>query len=522
MAIELFGFSIGRIDKDAKKKKSFSLPEPEDGALEIGPTGTAYGTYVDLEGFAKNELELIKKYRDMASFPECDQAIDDIINEAVVVNREESPISISLEKSNLSADIKDKIQIEFKEIVRLLDFRKVGYELLKKWYVDGRMYFQIIIDTKNPKRGILELRPIDPLKIKKVRQPKIKQGAKGPELDTSEFQEYYLFNEMGITHSAGGQTIQISADTVSYVHSGILDPEKKLVLGHLHKAIKPLNQLRMIEDAVVIYRISRAPERRIFYIDVGNLPKVKAEQYLRDIMNKYKNKLVYDSQTGDIKDDRKHMSMLEDYWLPRREGGRGTEISTLPAGENLGEFADVEYFKTKLYKALNVPPSRLEQDSGFILGRAEEISRDEVKFTRFIERLRNRFQMAFDDLLEKQLILKGIIASSDWKLIKNELIYEWQSDSHFMELKDSQMMKERLSILVQDMGYREDVVGKFFSMEYINKHILKLSQEEIDEIKQQIETEKMENQPAEGEESQDQWSEFDPSDGKPDLKVISG
>ena len=278
MAIELFGFSIGRIDKDAKKKKSFSLPEPEDGALEIGPTGTAYGTYVDLEGFAKNELELIKKYRDMASFPECDQAIDDIINEAVVVNREESPISISLEKSNLSADIKDKIQIEFKEIVRLLDFRKVGYELLKKWYVDGRMYFQIIIDTKNPKRGILELRPIDPLKIKKVRQPKIKQGAKGPELDTSEFQEYYLFNEMGITHSAGGQTIQISADTVSYVHSGILDPEKKLVLGHLHKAIKPLNQLRMIEDAVVIYRISRAPERRIFYIDVGNLPQVKAEQ----------------------------------------------------------------------------------------------------------------------------------------------------------------------------------------------------------------------------------------------------
>ena len=522
MAIELFGFSIGRVDKDEKRKKSFALPEPEDGALEAGPTGSAYGTHVDFEGIAKNEKDMIEKYRDMANFPECDQAIDDVINETIVTNREESPISISLEKSNLSDQIKSSIQNEFQEIVRLLDFRKVGYELVKKWYVDGRMYFHLIIDDKNPKRGILELRPIDPLKIKKVRQPKIVQTPQGAALDTSGFVEYYLFNEFGITSQQGGQTLQISPDSVSYVHSGILDVDRKVVLGHLHKAIKPLNQLRMIEDAVVIYRISRAPERRIFYIDVGNLPKIKAEQYLRDIMNKYKNKLVYDSQTGDIKDDRKHMSMLEDYWLPRREGGRGTEISTLPGGENLGELADVEYFKTKLYKALNVPPSRLEQDTGFILGRAEEISRDEVKFTRFIERLRARFQMLFDDLLEKQLLLKGVIAATDWSVISNEIVYEWQSDSHFKELKDSQMKKERLGILVQDMGYRDEVVGKFFSKEYINKQILKLTQEEIDEIKEQMEKEKMEGQPPEGEGGGNPWEEHNPADTKPDLKVISG
>ena len=320
MAVQLFGFTIGRVDKDKNKKKSFALPEPEDGAVEAGPTGSAYGTYVDLEGVAKNEEEMIRKYRDMANFPECDQAIDDVINEVVVTNREEAPVSLSLEKSTLSEPIKERIHKEFKEVVRLLDFKKVGYELIRKWYVDGRLYFHIIIDEKNPKRGILELRSIDPLKIKKVRQPKFTEGPSGKEVDTNEFLEYYLFNEFGITAQTGGVTMQIAADAVSYVHSGILDVDRKVVLGHLHKAIKPLNQLRMIEDAVVIYRISRAPERRIFYIDVGNLPKIKAEQYLSDIMNKYKNKLVYDSQTGDVKDDRKHMSMLEDYWLPRKFG----------------------------------------------------------------------------------------------------------------------------------------------------------------------------------------------------------
>ena len=519
MAVELFGFSIGRVDKDAKNKKSFVLPEPEDGALEVGPAGGAYGTYVDLEGIAKNEQDLIRKYREMATFPECDQAIDDVVNDAIVASREESPVSINLEKSNLSDNIKESVKNEFIELVRLLSFRKVGFELFRKWYVDGRLYFHIIIDEKNPKRGILELRSIDPLKIKKIRQPRIVQGPEGPELDTTGFQEFYLFNEKGISDRSGGQAVTISEDSISYVHSGVLDADRKIVLSHLHKAIKPLNQLRMLEDAVVIYRISRAPERRIFYIDVGNLPKIKAEQYLRDIMNKYKNKLVYDSNSGEVKDERKHMSMLEDYWLPRREGGRGTEISTLPGGENLGELADVDYFKTKLYKALNVPPSRLEQDSGFILGRAEEISRDEVKFTRFVERLRGRFNMLFNDLLEKQLLLKGIVSSQDWLMIKDFIIYEWQTDSHFAELKDAQMMKERLSILTSDMGYRDDVVGKFFSIEYINKKVLKLTQEEIDAIQDQIEKEQ-----AAGDikPDEDQWAEYDPSKDRPDLKVISG
>ncbi|MBT4698354.1 portal protein [Candidatus Woesearchaeota archaeon] len=519
MAVELFGFSIGRVDKDAKNKKSFVLPEPEDGALEVGPAGGAYGTYVDLEGIAKNEQDLIRKYREMATFPECDQAIDDVVNDAIVASREESPVSINLEKSNLSDNIKESVKNEFIELVRLLSFRKVGFELFRKWYVDGRLYFHIIIDEKNPKRGILELRSIDPLKIKKIRQPRIVQGPEGPELDTTGFQEFYLFNEKGISDRSGGQAVTISEDSISYVHSGVLDADRKIVLSHLHKAIKPLNQLRMLEDAVVIYRISRAPERRIFYIDVGNLPKIKAEQYLRDIMNKYKNKLVYDSNSGEVKDERKHMSMLEDYWLPRREGGRGTEITTLPGGENLGELADVDYFKTKLYKALNVPPSRLEQDSGFILGRAEEISRDEVKFTRFVERLRGRFNMLFNDLLEKQLLLKGVVSSQDWLMIKDFIIYEWQTDSHFAELKDAQMMKERLSILTSDMGYRDDVVGKFFSIEYINKKVLKLTQEEIDAIQDQIEKEQ-----AAGDikPNEDQWAEYDPSKDRPDLKVISG
>ena len=519
MAVELFGFSIGRVDKDAKNKKSFALPEPEDGALEVGPAGGAYGTYVDMEGVTKNEQELIRKYREMATFPECDQAIDDVVNDAIVASREESPVSINLEKSKLSDNIKESIKEEFIELIRLLDFRKVGFELFRKWYVDGRLYFHIIIDEKNPKRGILELRSIDPLKIKKVRQPKIQPGPQGLEVDTAGFQEFYLFNERGISGGSGGATVQISNDSISYVHSGILDADRKIVLSHLHKAIKPLNQLRMLEDAVVIYRISRAPERRIFYIDVGNLPKIKAEQYLRDIMNKYKNKLVYDSNTGEVKDERKHMSMLEDYWLPRREGGRGTEITTLPGGENLGELADVDYFKTKLYKALNVPPSRLEQDSGFILGRAEEISRDEVKFTRFVERLRARFNILFQDLLEKQLLLKGIVSSQDWLMIKDQVIYEWQTDSHFAELKDAQMMKERLSILTSDMGYRDDVVGKFFSIEYINKKVLKLTQEEIDAIQDQIEKEQAAGDIKPDEE---QWGEYDPSKDRPDLKVISG
>ena len=444
----------------------------------------------------------------MALFPECELAVDDIVNEAVVADREESAVSINLENINLSLDIKQKIVDNFHEIIDLLQFNQTGYDTFKKWYVDGRLYYHIIIDPNNPKRGILELRPIDALKIKKVRQvipPKSYELDKNP---NPKIEEYFAFNEGGISGDKGGNIIRIAPDSIAYCHSGLLSDDRKLVLSYLHKAIKPLNQLRMIEDAVVIYRISRAPERRIFYIDVGNLPKIKAEQYLRDIMTRYKNKMVYDASTGELRDDRKHMSMLEDYWLPRREGGRGTEISTLPGGENLGELEDVIYFQRKLYKSLNVPSSRLEQDSGFVLGRAQEISRDEVKFTRFVERLRNRFNHLFNTCLEKQLILKGILTLNDWRNVQQKIHYEWQTDSQFAELKEAEMLQERLNLL-QSMNFADEIVGNFYSKEYVRKRILKQTQEEIDEIDRQI--------AAEGggeEEEEDQMQSFKPENGQ--------
>ena len=512
MAIELFGFTIGRTQKEneAKEKLSFALPQYDDGAIDVaGTPGGAYGTYLDMEGAAKNETDLIARYRQMSLFPECELAVDDIVNEAVVADREESAVSINLENINLSLDIKQKIVDNFHEVVDLLQFNQTGYDTFKKWYVDGRLYYHIIIDPANPKRGILELRPIDSLKIKKVRQvipPKSYEMDKDP---TPKIEEYFAFNEGGISGDKGGNIIRIAPDSIAYCHSGLLSEDRKMVLSYLHKAIKPLNQLRMIEDAVVIYRISRAPERRIFYIDVGNLPKIKAEQYLRDIMTRYKNKLVYDSATGELRDDRKHMSMLEDYWLPRREGGRGTEISTLPGGENLGELEDVIYFQRKLYKSLNVPSSRLEQDSGFVLGRAQEISRDEVKFTRFIERLRSRFNGLFNTCLEKQLILKGILTLNDWRNIQNRIHYEWQTDSQFAELKEAEMLQERLNLL-QSMNFADEIVGNFYSKEYVRKRILKQTQEEIDEIDRQIAAEGG----GEEEEGEDQFQSFKPENGQ--------
>ena len=512
MAIELFGFTIGRTQKEneAKEKLSFALPQYDDGAIDVaGTPGGAYGTYLDMEGAAKNETDLIHRYRNMALFPECELAVDDIVNEAVVADREESAVSINLENINLSLDIKQKIVDNFHEIIDLLQFNQTGYDTFKKWYVDGRLYYHIIIDPNNPKRGILELRPIDALKIKKVRQvipPKSFELDKNP---NPKIEEYFAFNEGGISGDKGGNIIRIAPDSIAYCHSGLLSDDRKLVLSYLHKAIKPLNQLRMIEDAVVIYRISRAPERRIFYIDVGNLPKIKAEQYLRDIMTRYKNKMVYDASTGELRDDRKHMSMLEDYWLPRREGGRGTEISTLPGGENLGELEDVIYFQRKLYKSLNVPSSRLEQDSGFVLGRAQEISRDEVKFTRFIERLRNRFNHLFNTCLEKQLILKGILTLNDWRNVQQKIHYEWQTDSQFAELKEAEMLQERLNLL-QNMNFADEIVGNFFSKEFVRKRILKQTQEEIDEIDRQIDAEKA----AEPEEPEDEFQSFVPKDGQ--------
>ena len=491
MAVELFGFTIGRTqkEKEARDKASFALPQYDDGALDVsGTPGGAYGTYLDMEGAAKNEMDLIQRYRQMSLYPECELAVDDIVNEAIVCDREEAPISINLENVNLSPDIKEKIQENFHEVSDLLRMRDGGYDTFKKWYVDGRLYYHIIIDPNNTKRGILELRPIDSLKIKKVRQilpPKDPSDLQAP----PRVEEYFSFNDGGMDGKKGGQIVRVAPDSIAYAHSGLLNEDRKMVLSYLHKAIKPLNQLRMIEDAVVIYRISRAPERRIFYIDVGNLPKIKAEQYLKDIMTRYKNKMVYDAQTGELRDDRKHMSMLEDYWLPRREGGRGTEITTLPGGENLGELDDVIYFQKKLYKALNVPSSRLEQDSGFVLGRAAEISRDEVKFTRFVERLRNRFGHLFNTCLEKQLILKGILTLNDWRMIEQKIHYEWQTDSQFAELKEAEMLTERLNLL-QSMNFADEIVGNFYSKEFVRKRILKQTQEEIIEIDKQIELEK--------------------------------
>ena len=503
MAVELFGFTIGRTqkEKEARDKASFALPQYDDGALDVsGTPGGAYATYLDMEGAAKNEMDLIQRYRQMSLYPECELAVDDIINEAIVCDREEAPISINLENVNLSPDIKEKIQENFHEVSDLLRMRDGGYDTFKKWYVDGRLYYHIIIDPNNTKRGILELRPIDALKIKKVRQilpPKDPSDLQAP----PRVEEYFSFNDGGIDGKKGGPIIRVASDSIAYAHSGLLNEDRKMVLSYLHKAIKPLNQLRMIEDAVVIYRISRAPERRIFYIDVGNLPKIKAEQYLKDIMTRYKNKMVYDAETGELRDDRKHMSMLEDYWLPRREGGRGTEITTLPGGENLGELDDVIYFQKKLYKALNVPSSRLEQDSGFVLGRAAEISRDEVKFTRFIERLRNRFGHLFNTCLEKQLILKGILTLNDWRMIEQKIHYEWQTDSQFAELKEAEMLTERLNLL-QSMNYADEIVGNFYSKEYVRKRILKQTQEEIMEIDKQIELEKAAAPPEEEDEYQ--------------------
>ena len=514
MPVELFGFTIGRTQKQKEQQDrvSFALPSSDDGSIDVaGTPGGAYATYLDMEGTAKNEADLLLRYRGMALYPEAEIAIDDIVNDAVVADREEAPVSINLENVNISPDIKAKISENFKDILGLLKFNDTGFDTFRRWYVDGRLYYHIIIDQSNPKKGILELRPIDALKIRKVRQilpPKdINDISAQPRIE-----EYFAFNEHGMDGKKGGEIVRISPDSIAYCHSGLLSEDKKMVLSYLHKAIKPLNQLRMIEDAVVIYRISRAPERRIFYIDVGNLPKQKAEQYLRDIMTRYKNKLVYDAGTGEIRDDRKHQSMLEDYWLPRREGGRGTEITTLPGGENLGELADVEYFQKKLYKALNVPVSRLEQESGFTLGRAQEITRDEVKFTRFIERLRNRFNHLFSTCLEKQLILKGILTLNDWRMVEPNLYYEWQTDSHFAELKEAEMLTERLNLL-QSMNFADEIVGNFYSKEFIRKRILKQTQEEIEEIDNQIEAEKAGAPEGEGDE-EDQYQSFVPEKGK--------
>lgn len=485
MAIELFGFTIGKKEEETKPNViSFAPPPNDDGTLAVAEGGV-YGTTVDVNNTAKNEAQLITRYREMAAQPECERAIDDIINEAIVGNEQDDPVSIVLDNvEQMDEKIKDVVRDEFQEILRMLNFNNRAYDIFRNWYIDGRLYYHLMIDTKQPRLGIQEIRYIDPRKIKKVRvEKRDNQNQVSKEIFNKKYNEYFIYSAKGVT--AGNQGVKIAPDSIAYCHSGIMDQGNKMVLSHVHKAIKPLNQLRMLEDATVIYRLARAPERRIFYIDVGNLPKAKAEQYLRDMMAKHKNKLVYDANTGEVRDDRKFLTMLEDYWLPRREGGKGTEITTLPGGQNLGEIEDVLYFRKKLYESLNVPVSRLETDNSFNLGRASEITRDELKFSKFISRLRYRFSELFHIILEKQLILKGIITKQEWNEIKGEIYYDFLEDNHFSELKTAEIMRERLNTLREIDEY----VGKYYSAEWVRKNILYQTEDEIEEIDAQIASE---------------------------------
>jgi hypothetical protein len=489
---ELFGFEIKRKEqeKEDAKKQSFVAPLEDDGSSYIQAGGGYFGQYVDMSGTegAKSEADLIRRYRDIAMHPECDAAIEDIINESIVSDTKAAPIELITDDLELPDTVKKMVREEFDNIVELLQFNHYGHETFRKWYVDGRLFYHIIVDEKNPKKGILELRPIDPTRIRKVKEIEEEKDPKTGAQIIKSIQEYYLYQDASMSKSNSG--LKISKDAVQYTTSGLLDTSRKKVLSYLHKAIKPVNQLRMMEDSLVIYRLSRAPERRIFYIDVGNLPKGKSEEYLRSIMNQYRNKLVYDASTGEIKDDRKHMSMLEDFWLPRREGGRGTEISTLPGGENLGQIDDIFYFQKKLYRSLNVPVNRLEQEAQFSLGRSTEISRDEVKFQKFINRLRKKFSWLFLDLLKTQLLLKGIITEADWREIKENIAVDFIRDSYFSELKEAEIIRERLELLAQ----LDEYVGNYFSKEWVQKNILRQSDEDIEAMSKQIDVERASGQ----------------------------
>lgn len=484
--MELFGFEIiKKKEKEEKAKTSFVPQEDYEGGYVVD-AGGHFGSYIDMEGGrAKNERELILKYRDIAQQAECDAAIEDIVSEAIVSDEDSAPVDIILDDLDQPDKIKKMIRDEFEHVVSLLNMNWYGHDIFRRWYVDGRLYFHKIIDDKNPKNGLIELRPIDATKIRKVKElVKEKDPKTGAEVVIGT-NEYYIYEKDGMGGVGNTSTgLKISKDAITYVTSGLLDPSRTQVLSYLNKALKSVNQLRMMEDALVIYRLSRAPERRIFYIDVGNLPKGKAEEYLRGIMNRYRNKMVYDANTGEMKDDRKHMSILEDFWLPRREGGRGTEISTLPGGENLGQIEDIMYFQRKLYKSLNVPLSRLdaEQQAMVSLGRAAETTRDELKFQKFINRLRKKFSALFIDLLKTQLILKGIVTEEEWNDIRSDINIDYISDSHFAEMKNSEILRERIATLTEIDQY----VGRYYSVEWVRKNILLQSDEEIDEIIQQI------------------------------------
>ena len=486
----LFGFTISRKDDDVQAvQQSFTPPINDDGALTI-TSAAYYGTYVDLDGSAKNEIELIGRYREMAMQPEIESAIDDIINEAICQDDDGRNIRMILDELKQPDKIKKSLQAEFNTVLRLLNYNQMAQDVFRRYYVDGRLYYHIIVDREKPTEGIKELRYIDPRKIRKVREiKKSKDERTGVEVANT-VNEYYIFNDKVISGSSsnfGPVGVRITTDSIISVVSGLMDSRRAVVLSYLHKAIKPLNQLRMIEDATVIYRISRAPERRIFYIDVGNLPKLKAEQYLRDIMVKYKNKLVYDANTGEVRDDRKFLSMMEDFWLPRREGGKGTEITTLPGGQNLGELEDVKYFEKKLYKALSVPVSRLNpESSGFSLGRTNEITRDELKFAKFVDRLRNKFSNLFDQAMRVQVVLKGICTAEEWDIMKENIHYDFIKDNNFTELKDAELMTNRLGLL-QSV---DPFTGRYFSQLWIQRNVLRLSDDEIEEMDKEIEMEK--------------------------------
>lgn len=484
---ELFGFEIKR--KEAEKPAaSFVPPNKEDGAVVVAEGGV-YGQYVDLDGSVRTESELVNRYRDMAQYPEVDSAIEDIVNEAIVADPMKEIVTLNLDDLDQPDKIKKLILQEFDTVKEKLEFNAFAYEIFRKWYIDGRLYYHFIIDEQNPADGLKEIRYIDPRKIRKIRQikkSKVKNVTVQDQVD-----EYYLFNPKGFNNKAAGTSdfsrsdasgLKISKDSIVHCTSGLTNINGDLIIGYLHKAIKPLNQLKAMEDSLVIYRISRAPERRIFYIDVGNLPKMKAEQYLRDMMTRYKNKLVYDAASGEVRDDRKFMTMLEDFWLPRREGGRGTEITTLPGGQNLGDLDDVIYFQRRLYKSLNVPITRLDPEAQYNFGRATEISRDEVKFAKFITRLRMKFSDLFNKILEKQLVLKGIITTEDWIEFKDAFKYEYSEDNHFAELRNTEILRDRVSML-RDI---DDYAGKYYSHEWIRKNVLYQTDEDIEEIDKQI------------------------------------
>ena len=476
--MNLFGFEIRRKELE-KEVGSVVSPSSDDGSTVVNSAAAYYGMVMDVEGIVKNENDLIRRYREIAQYADTDAAIEDIVNESIL--SEDDSIKLDLDKVKVSDAIKKKMQDEFVNVLRLLKFSDRGHDIFRSWYIDGRLYYHILLDENNPKLGIAELRYVDPRKIRRIKNVEKTKTEKGVDI-TKVVDEYYLYNDKGITEQTT-QGVKLTLDSVIYAPSGLFDANTGMMMSHLHKAIKPVNQLKMIEDAVVIYRISRAPERRVFYVDVGNLPKLKAEQYVNDIMNKFRNKVVYDATTGEVRDDRKHLSMMEDFWMPRREGGKGTEITTLPGGQNLGDIQDIQYFQQKLYQALNVPLSRLQQQQGFSLGRTTEITRDEIKFSKFIARLRKRFNALFFEALRVQLIAKGIIRADEWDTLRQDMTFIYDMDNHFTELKNNEILLQRIQMLQQ----MEPYIGKFYSSKFVKKNVLQLTDDEIKNMESEIE-----------------------------------